>query len=227
MNTTATMAASTRFRQAADAIWQAQHHHPFVRGIGDGTLDPEKFGYWLRQDYLYLIDYSRLFGVAVLRAPDLESMGKFAELLHGIMFTEMDLHRSYVAGFGITEEDLMQEQMAPTTQGYTDFLLRTATTGDYAELLGVLLPCMWGYNEIGRRLAEQGMPGDERYRAWIEMYASDEFTGLAVWCRELTDAACEGLPEPAIARAEQAFITSSRYELAFWEMAWSGERWLA
>lgn len=218
---------STRFRQAADAIWEAQHAHPFVHGIGDGSLDTGKFGYWLRQDYLYLIDYSRLFGAAVLRAPALEEMTRFAELLHGIMFTEMSLHRSYVAGFGITEADLLRETKAPTTQAYTDFLLRTATTGDYAELLGALLPCMWGYNEIGLRLAERGMPDDERYRAWIEMYASDEFTDLATWCRALTDDACAGLPESALLRAQDAFVTSSRYELAFWEMAWANERWLA
>jgi thiaminase (transcriptional activator TenA) len=219
--------ASNRFRQAADSIWQAQHDHPFVRGIGDGSLDLDRFGYWLRQDYLYLIDYSRLFGAAVLRAPNLDAMTTFAQLLHGIVFTEMDLHRSYVAGFGISEADLERERMAPTTQGYTDFLLRTATTGDYVELLGALLPCMWGYNEVGLRLAERGMPEDVRYRAWIDMYASAEFSELATWCRELTDATCEGLPEVAIARAEQAFLTSSRYELAFWEMAWSDEHWLA
>ena len=227
MSITTTTTASTRFRKGADAIWEAQHAHPFVRGIGDGTLDPARFGIWLRQDYLYLIDYARLFGAAVMRAPDLEAMTRFAELLRGIMVTEMDLHRSYVAGFGITEADLRAETKVPTNQGYTDFLLRTATTGDYAELLGALLPCLWGYNEIGLRLVERGLPEDERYRAWIAMYASDEFTRLATWGRELTDAACEGLPEPALRRAEDAFITSSRWELAFWEMAWTREKWLA
>lgn len=225
MAITARTTASDRFREAADPIWDAQHGHPFVRGIGDGTLDPDVFGFWLRQDYLFLIDYSRLFGAAVLRAPDLAAMTRFAELLHGTIFTEMDLHRSYVAGFGITEADLERETKAPTTQGYTDFLLRTATTGDYAELLGALLPCMWGYNEVGIRLAEHDMPDDERYRAWIEMYASDEFTELATWCRELTDAACAGMPESVLARVEAAFVTASRYELAFWEMAWSRESW--
>ena len=227
MSTTSITTASDRFRIAADAIWEAQHDHPVVRGIGDGSLDPETFAFWLRQDYLYLIDYSRLFGAAVLRAPGLEAMTAFGELLHGILHTEMDLHRSYMAGFGITAADMERETKAPTTQGYTDFLLRIATTGDYAELLGALLPCMWGYNEIGLRLAERGMPDDERYRAWIEMYASDEFMQLAAWCRHLTDEACAGLPDAALARAESAFVTSSRYELAFWEMAWTRERWPA
>lgn len=225
MSTLISQSASARFRQAADAIWQAQHDHPVVRGIGDGSLDPAIFSSWLRQDYLFLVDYARLFGAAVLRAPDLAAMTRFAELLRGILVTEMDLHRSYVAEFGITEAELERETKAPTTQGYTDFLLRTATTGDYAELLGALLPCMWGYNEVGLRLAERGMPADQRYRAWIETYASDEFTALAAWCRDLTDDACANLPEHARRRAEAAFVTASRYELAFWEMAWSGEQW--
>ncbi|MDQ3525760.1 MAG: thiaminase II, partial [Chloroflexota bacterium] len=213
--------ASDRFRQAADPIWESQHRHPFVCGIGDGSLDAERFGFWLRQDYLFLMDYSRLFATAVLRAPDLEAMTRFAALLHETLTHEMDLHRSYVAGFGITEGDLERETKAPTTQGYTDFLLRTATTSDYTELLGALLPCMWGYSEIGLRLAERGLPHDERYRAWIESYADPKFAELARWCRELTDDACANLPEMAIVRAESAFLTSSRYELAFWEMAWS------
>jgi thiaminase/transcriptional activator TenA len=220
-----TLTPSARFRQTADSIWEEQHLHPFVRGIGDGSLDADRFGFWLRQDYLFLIDYSRLFATAVLRAPDLDAMTRFAALLHETLTREMDLHRSRVAGFGITEADLEQEAKAPTTQGYTDFMLRTATTGDYAELLGALLPCMWGYSDIGIRLAARGLPEDERYRAWIASYADPEFAELAIWCRELTDEACAGLPEAALARAESAFLTSSRYELAFWEMAWSGESW--
>jgi thiaminase (transcriptional activator TenA) len=218
---------SAYLREVADPIWEAQHAHPFVRGIGDGTLDVERFGHWLRQDYLYLIDYARLFAAGVLRAPDLPTMTTMAQLVHEILHTEMDLHRSYVAEFGITTEDLERETKAPTCQGYTDFLLRTATTGDFAELLAALLPCMWGYAEVGQRLAERGMPEDERYARWIGMYASEEFVELARWCRELVDRVAEGLPVDARERMEAAFVTSSRYELAFWEMAWSGERWLA
>jgi thiaminase/transcriptional activator TenA len=218
-------AFTDHLRQLADPIWRAQHEHPFVRGIGDGTFDPDRFAHWLRQDSLFLIDYARLFAAAALRAPDLGAMTRFATLLHETLTREMGLHRSYVGGFGITAADLERETKAPTTQGYTDFLIRTATTGDYAELLGALLPCMWGYSEIGTELARRGMPAEPRCRAWIETYADPEFAELARWCRDLTDTACDGLPAAALERVEAAFLTSSRYELAFWEMAWSGERW--
>lgn len=216
---------SDRLRELAAPVWEAQHAHPFVRGIGDGSLDVTKFGYWLRQDYLYLIDYARLFATAVLKAPDLDTMTTMARMVHEILHMEMDLHRSYVAEFGITAEDLEQETKAPTCQGYTDFLLRTATTGDFTELLAALLPCIWGYAEVGQRLAERGLPEDERYARWIGMYASEDFAALGAWCRDLVDRYGADLPESARQRMEAAFLTSSRYELAFWEMAWTGETW--
>ena len=219
------LAPSARLRGRAEPIWQAQHDHPFVRGIGDGTLDSAKFGFWLRQDYLFLIDYGRCLGYAAARAPDLATMARLAELLHETLQSEMDLHRSYVAEFGITVADLERERKAPTTQGYTDFLLRTAATGDFPEVAAALLPCMWGYSELGIELARRGLPAEERFARWIRVYADEAFAALADWCRDLVDRVCAGLPGEAWRRVEEAFVTSSRYELAFWEMAWRGESW--
>lgn len=218
-------ALSTRCRGAADAVWQAQHAHPFVRGIGDGSLPIERFAFWVRQDYLFLVEFCRLFALGAARAPDLETMIRMSDLLHATATTEMDLHRGYAAEFGIARAALESEPMAPTTRGYTDFLLRTAAVGDYLELVAALLPCMWGFNEVGLRLAERGRPADPRYAKWIDMYASPEFGELSAWCRGLLDRLGAGAPEPMLARAEAAFVTSSRYELAFWEMAWRLEAW--
>jgi thiaminase/transcriptional activator TenA len=220
-----TSGLSAELRAEAAKFWDAQHRHPFVRGIGDGTLDLEKFRFWIRQDYLFLIEYSRLLALATARAPDLDTMGRFADLVHETLHDEMDLHRSYSADLGIAAAHLEQEEMTPTTRGYTDFMLRTAAVGDFAELLAALLPCMWGFNEIGLRLAADGPPDDERYARWIEMYASDEFTELVDWLRELTDRIGTGLAGAARDRMRDVFLTSSRYELSFWEMGWTLEAW--
>src|SRR5947208_8485913 len=99
-------------RRVVDPIWAAQHEHPFVRGIGDGSLDVERFGFWIRQDYLFLIEYCRLFGLAAARAPDLDTISHFADLLQATARTEMDLHRSYAARFGIGLDALERETMA-------------------------------------------------------------------------------------------------------------------
>lgn len=213
------MAISDELRAQAAEVWEAQHAHPFVTGIGDGTLDIGRFGFWVRQDYLFLIEYGRVLALAAARAPDLQMMRRFAELAHETLGTEMDLHRSYCAQLDISAEDLDNEQMASTTQAYTDFLVRTAAHGDFCELVAALLPCMWGYSEVGRRLAQRGRPADRRYAAWIDMYASDEFAELATWCRGVVDGVGEQAGRQARAAMSRAFVTSSRYELAFWDMA--------
>ena len=214
-----------RLRRAAAPVWQAQHDHPFIRGIGDGTLDLAVFRHWVRQDYRFLIDYARALATAAARAPELDAMTRLAALANETLATEMSLHRSYAAEFGVGEAELEREPMSPTCRAYTDFLVRVAATGGFAELVGAILPCMWGFSELGIALAERGRPADRRYAAWIDMYASDEFAELAGWCRDLLDRAAEGLPERELAAVEDAFVTSSRYELLFWEMAWTQEVW--
>ncbi|HYL16239.1 MAG TPA: thiaminase II [Terriglobales bacterium] len=182
-------------RHKVAGIWEAQHQHPFVRGIGDGTLRLERFKFWLRQDYVFLIEYARLLALAAARSPHLETMIRFATLLKETVETEMNLHRAYAAEFEISHEELERETPTPTTQAYTDFLLRVAGTGDFAELAAALLPCMWGFSEIGQRLAAQSAPGEKRYVKWIAMYSSTEFAELAQWCRDLLDGLAAGLPE--------------------------------
>jgi thiaminase/transcriptional activator TenA len=215
---------SDHLRRLAEPIWRRQQEHPFVMGIGDGSLDLEKFRYWIRQDYLFLIEYCRLFGLSAARAPDLETLTKFADLLVATASTEMELHRALAEDFGITRQDLEDEPMAPTTQAYTDFLIRTAATKDFAELAAALLPCMWAFSEIGLALAARERPADRRLAAWIDSYASPEFTALSDWCRQLVDRLGEKTSESGRSRMETAFRTSSQYELAFWQMAWETGR---
>ncbi|HVB77904.1 MAG TPA: thiaminase II, partial [Candidatus Nitrosotalea sp.] len=153
-------------RAAVDALWSAQHRHPFVRAIGEGTLDPERFRHWVRQDYRFLIQYGRVFALAAARAPDPELLARFTDLLWSTIRHEMDLHRRLAAELGISAQDLEREEMAPATQAYTDFLLATAAVGDFAELAAALLPCMWAYSEIGHELDQGPRPVDPRLAAW-------------------------------------------------------------
>ena len=217
---------SEELRQYAVDVWEAFHLHPFVRGIGNGTLPLEQFKYWLKQDYVYLIDYARVFALAAAKAPDLETMGKFAALLDGTLNSEMNLHRDYAAQFGISQQELEETIKSPTTQAYTDFLLATSYNGDFFEVLAGLLPCTWGFFEIGTRLRQTGNIGkDNPYHQWIIMYSSEEFGEFAAWIRDLMDRLGEEASSGNKKRLAELFLTSSRYELAFWEMARVMEQW--
>ena len=220
------MGFSDDIRARADALQQAILNHPFVVGIGDGSLDVERFKHFIRQDYLYLIEYARTLALAAASAPTLEAMGRFATLANETLNTEMALHRDYCARFGISEEELETTRPAPTMQAYTNFLVRTAYDGSFGQLACALLPCMWGYCEIGLNLLRQGKPSAQPlYAEWIDIYSSAEFQGLADWLRGLVDELAEGASDEGRRRMEEAYVTSTRYEYAFWEMAWRLEEW--
>jgi len=64
-----------------DDFWSAIVAHLMVEALGDGTLEPAPFRYWVRQDYVYLIEYSRVFAYGAATAPSLDELRTFADLL--------------------------------------------------------------------------------------------------------------------------------------------------
>jgi thiaminase (transcriptional activator TenA) len=207
---------SAHLRALADPIWQAQHDHPFVRGLADGSLPVGTFRRWLVQDYLFLVEYCRLLALGAARAPDLATATRLADVLHSTLHQEMALHRRCAAEFGIGEGELAAGEMAEVTRAYTDHLLCVGATADFAQLAACLLPCMWGYSELGQRLAQERPSPEPRYRAWIETYADPAFAGLADWCRELVDRLAAGGGAEARSRMEREFLVVSQFELSFW-----------
>ncbi len=219
------MTASDEFRSRAHAIWEASYAHPFVQGIGDGTLLEERFRYYLAQDYVYLIEFSRFFALAAAKARVLGAMERFAALLDETLHFEMDLHRKICAEFGIPREALERTPPAPTCLGYTSYLLKAAYEGEMATVLAALLPCSWGYGEIGLRLKARGLPPVSHYATWVETYASPEYQQLVGWLRGLFDEAAGEVRGAPRQELQAVFDTSSRWEYLFWEMAWRMEGW--
>ncbi|MFQ6026555.1 MAG: thiaminase II [Dehalococcoidia bacterium] len=220
------MSFADDIEQRSEPIRKAILEHPFVTGVGDGTLDVAKFKHYVLQDYAYLIDYSRVLALASARAPDLETMGWFAGLLDETLNTEMDLHRSYCAEFGITPQELEATIPAATTVAYTSFLLKVAHQGSFGELVASLLPCQWGYWEIGDHLARLGEPESAPlYCQWIQMYTATEFAELAQTIRNLADRIGGAAGPPEVAAMGEAYLTSLRYEYLFWDMAYNLEGW--
>ena len=220
------MGFSDELRAMAAPMWETEHSHPFVTGIGDGSLPLEKFKYYLEQDYIFLIDYCRAISLAVAKASSVEDMGWFAKLIHETLNIEMSLHVGFCADFGITEEELKSTKPSQTTVAYSNHMIQTAFSGNVAEIASVILPCAWGYCEIGQKLATQGVPESQPlYARWIEMYNSPEFEELALWIRSFVDRIANDSSESEMARMEKAFMFSSQFEYMFWDAAYRLEKW--
>lgn len=220
------MIFTDELQQHAAALRERVFQHPFVTGIGDGTLPISAFRYYMCQDYVFLMDYSRVLALAVAKARDLEVMGRFATLLHETLNTEMALHRRFAAQFGLSRQDLEATRAAPGTRAYTQHLLTVAYSDSLTAIVTAVLPCMWDYSDIGQRLAAQGLPpAQPLYGQWIQTYAAPEFRALATWLRHLLDDLTAQLAASDRAPLIRLFLDSCRYEYLFWDMAYRQEDW--
>jgi thiaminase/transcriptional activator TenA len=213
-------------RRRASEIWARELEHPFVRGLGDGTLPVDRFRFYLAQDYLFLIEYCRVFALASAKARDLATMGLFSGLLNDTLKVEMQLHRDYCGRLGIAESALVNASPAPVTLDYTNHLLTAAYSGSIGEIVAAVLPCQLGYVEIATALAhERRGGGNSFYAEWIDTYTSREFVEGANRLVALLDRLAEGLPARDTDHMSGLFLTSSRYEYLFWEMSWTRAIW--
>ena len=221
---------STKFYQEelrgkTEQLWQAVFKHPFVSGIGDGSLSRDRYEFFLKQDYIYLIDFSRVFALAVSKARKLGDMGYFAEILHGILNMEMELHRKTCNSFGIKNDELETTEPAFITSAYTNLLVRSCHEGSLANIVAVLLPCVAGYAEIGQRLKNKGLLEDKFYQDWINTYTSKEFESWTNWLIEKMNLLAENSSEQDRKSWFNLYISSTRFEFLFFDMSWNRELW--
>ena len=217
---------SQELRASVTDSWDLEKQHPFILGIGDGSLPFVNFRYYMLQDYIFLVDFCRVIAMAAAKARSISDMGWFAKLLHETLGTEMSLHIGFCSEFGITEEELKSTSPSPTTMAYTRHLIEVGFSGDAVQIATSILPCSWGYAEIGQMLHGNGLPENHPlYCRWIEMYSSPEFEALADWLRSFIDREANSTSEEGRLRMKQIFLNSSRYEYMFWDSAYNLEAW--
>lgn len=202
--------------------WCAYTSHPFVLGLGDGTLPESAFRTYLAQDYLFLIDFARAYALAVLKAPTLAGMRRAAATMQTILDVEMDLHVTYAAQWDLTAADL--EATAPRNEllAYTRFVLDTGMRGDVLDLEVALAPCIVGYAEIAAALAARkgALAPANPYARWIAEYAGDAYQELAADAVASLDQLARDFATPArLPALVQVFRHATNLETAFWQMA--------
>ena len=220
------MTYSAQLKEKYGELWEASVNHPFVNGIGDGSLPLNNFRYYMRQDFLFLVDMCRAMASAVAKADTLEDMQYFSEGLDATLNTEMSLHTGYCEELGITERELRQTEPSPTTLEYTGHLIRVASQGGPGEIAAAMLPCSWTYAEIGVRLFDRGLPQEQPlYWPWIEMYASEDYLKSAERMKAFVDRCGADAGTAELARMDSAFDLGLRYEHLFWDAALAMEEW--
>ncbi len=214
--------AFTLMRDAAQGPWRDYTRHAFVEGMKDGTLPREAFLHYLRQDYVFLIHFSRAWALAVVKSETHSEMLTAVGTVNALVAEEMQLHIGICEAAGISQDELFATPERAENLAYTRFVLEAGYSGDLLDLLAALAPCVMGYGEIGTRLAEEAT--SETYRDWINTYAGEEYQGACQAVGELLNSALtrrlgvDFESAPRWDRLCQTFRTATELEVNFWQM---------
>ena len=102
-------------------IWDNYNEHPFVKGIEEGSLDKEKFKFYIVQDYLYLEEFAKAFALGVVKAKSLKTANLFAKYIP-VMNGELDVHDGFLKDFGVTEEEIKNTKRSLLNLSYLSLI---------------------------------------------------------------------------------------------------------
>jgi thiaminase/transcriptional activator TenA len=198
--------------------------HPMVRAIGDGSLRHEIFRGYFEQNILYLQDYARSIAMIVAKAPDRPAIITLSRFQNQIVEHEIPANLGFLDRLGgSVNRPGDQGSLLPTAYAYTRHLLATCSQGDCTEGLTAVLPCQWSYGELARPLMANP-PDDPIYADWIGMFGSDEYDEAVEQTTALLDRLAEVEDAEQMTRLTAIFERSTQYEVAFWDMAYAGDR---
>ncbi|HZZ49489.1 MAG TPA: thiaminase II [Pseudonocardia sp.] len=208
----------------AESTYAAILRHPFITGLTDGTLAPEKFRHFIVQDAHYLRGFARALTVCAAKAPDEHVTVMFADHAAGAIRAEQEMHAELAEALGLDPRQLLESPVAPTTVAYRSYLLATVYGGSFAEGLGAVLPCYWIYARVGEALLEKSSP-DPLYARWIAMYGGEEFQATVNDVLDVTNRVGAQLSASETANVREHFRVTARYEWMFWDAGYREETW--
>lgn len=145
---------------------------------------------------------------------------EIARRMANTVLSEIRLHVDYCRSWGIDEQELSATRESTACITYTRYVLDCGITGSLAELYAAVAPCILGYAQIGRWIAENGSSvPDNPYQAWIDTYAAAGFQQSAVDFTAFFDALCASHTPQQLNKIQRIFNTATKMEAAFWDMA--------
>jgi thiaminase/transcriptional activator TenA len=166
----------------ANADWTAKIlAHPFVQGLGDGSLAVGAFKSYVAQDAYFLDAFARAYAFCLAHGTSREDLFGFSELIAGVL-EELKLHKSYTEKLQVSLDGVTP---LAATQAYVDFLLGNARQGHLGETIAGMTPCMRLYAWLGQTLAKKDVA--PTYADWVKTYSDPGFEALAVRLEELLD----------------------------------------
>ncbi len=200
-------------------LWSRMLDHRFLRETRDGTIAHATFATWMRQDYLFVEAAIPFIAALIPKAPR-----EHWELHSGVIAMlekELGLFRERAEAAGVDFTDLYPSF---TNHAYIQFLLATAYRASYAEAFTVLCAAEKAYHDSWT-VVKQGIDPDSPWYPFVENWAGEAFAGYVAHLEAELDKLAEQAGPAERETMADLFELTTRYEIAFWEMAATGEGW--
>ncbi len=200
-------------------IWDRMLSHRFLVETRDGTINDEVFATWMRQDYLFVEAAIPFVSILIAKAPQehVEQLTQTIAAFH----TELGLFRERA---GVAGVDLTNVEPSFTNHAYIQFLLASAYRESYAGAYTVFYAAEKAYYDSWT-VVKQGISTDSVWYPFVENWAGKAFGDYVLLLRSNLDRIAEQAGRAELDRMARLFELTVRYELAFWEMASTGEGW--
>ena len=200
--------------RVAHEIEQTAHMQDMLHG----RITEEQFRFQIRQNYQYLLDYTRCWALALAKCRSYKEMEIFYPIVKNTMESTVMINRTYWADeLGLTTDDLDAVIEAPGKRSYTAFQLMTVNQGGLAEAMMALFPCNILYRYFGEDLLDQcDQPKDSKYYKWFEYYTSPEYIKKTENEIRVVNQLCEGKSEKEKAYLLEILCNSCNYEILQW-----------
>lgn len=188
--------------------WHEATVHPFLEQCKLGTIQPEQFNTWLVQDYLFVVDFTRMVGRALASAPP----HHFDVILGGLIALKDELNWF--------KEKAAQRQLnldtakQPTCIEYCEYMQSLATM-PYPVQASTFWAIEFAYNQGWQ------LPGvmPKPYTEFADRWGNPGFTEYVKFLEQQADQVLQTASATVQKQAEEAFLRVAKFEKDFWQMA--------
>lgn len=199
--------------------WDAMLSHPFLIRTRDGEIADETFANWMQQDYLF-VEAAIPFMAALLPRGPKEHWEPLAGVIQALQ-KELKLFEERGQAVGV---DLRAAPPSFTCHAYIQFLMATAYQRSYAEAFTVLYAAEKAYHDSWK-VVQAGLDAASPWQPFVENWAGDEFAAYVRYLEGEVNRLADGAGPAEREGMAELFETTTKYEIAFWEMAVTGGGW--
>ncbi len=199
-------------------LWTKMLDHEFLRQTAAGSIPFEVFANWLRQDYFFVKGAIPFISVLISRAPEAMRPGLAAAI--PALESELSLFERMAREKRVP----LEGEITPTCHAYIQFMIATAHSASFEEAFTLLYCAEKAYfdcwSSVRRTLPDTSPWGD-----FVDRWSNESFAAWIKWLEGEIDKLLEQASESLTERMGETFLTTTRYEYLFWDMALRGESW--